>query len=457
MKRILTVLVLLFPLAALAQTENATLVRDGSQMKVSADLQLDEELARGTKALALMPRITGEQDTLNLRPVGLYLKDKHYELLSGLGVTSGDAVYGKQDLPATLHYTTSVPYARWMDDCKLELVTLYDGCCGDGGVEYVDSLAAYQRPPIQYKPEYINAQPPVQSKRRSVSGEAVIVFASGSSKINARLKDNTAELAKIRASIEAVQADPDATVRTIWLQGNASPEGKYATNEKLARGRIDAVRKYVEGQLSLPAEVYQTESVAENWEGLRAFVAASSLSDKDAILAIIDGDLAPDAKEQQIRSKHAASWKKISADCLPALRRTLYRVDYDVRSYVEPQDVLRVMETAPENLTLAEFYSAAANLKPGTPEYTRIYRAALEQYPDEPVANLNAANAEMAAGNYAAAQKLLAKAGDSAEAEYARGVLEASQQRYAAAVPHFRKAQVGGITQAAAILEEIDR
>ena len=148
MKRIFTVLVLLFPLSALAQTEQASLVRNGKQMEVAADFQLDAELVRGIKALALMPRIVGEADTLNLKPVGLYLKDKHYHFLSGLGVTEGDAVYGKQDLPATMHYATAVPFARWMDDSKLELVTLYEGCCGDGGVERVDSLAAYQRPPI---------------------------------------------------------------------------------------------------------------------------------------------------------------------------------------------------------------------------------------------------------------------------------------------------------------------
>ena len=457
MKRILTVLVSLLPLTAVAQVDYAMLVRNARQMDVSADIDLDQDLARGAKALALMPRIVGAQDTLNLKPVGVYLKDKHFQLLSGLGVASGDAVYGKQDLPATLHYKTSVPYQRWMDDSKLELVTLYEGCCGDGGIERVDSLAVYQRPPIRYAPEYINVAAPAQSKSRSVSGEASVVVASGSAKINARLKDNAAELSKIQASVDEVRANPDVTIQSVWLQGSASPEGKYASNEKLARTRTDAIKNYVAGKLDLPVEVYQTEFIAENWEGLRAFVAASSLSDKDAILTIIDSGAAPDVKEQQIRGKHAASWKKLSIDCLPELRRTHYRVDYDIRTYVEAGDVMRVMETAPENLTLAEFYSAAARYQPGTPEYTRIYRAALEQYPDEPVANLNAANAEMAAGNYAAAAADLAKAGNSAEAEYARGVLEASQGRYPAAVPHFRKALDGGVHKVAAILEEIDR
>lgn len=457
MKRIFTVLVLLFPLSALAQTEQASLVRNGKQMEVAADFQLDAELVRGIKALALMPRIVGEADTLNLKPVGLYLKDKHYHFLSGLGVTEGDAVYGKQDLPATMHYATAVPFARWMDDSKLELVTLYEGCCGDGGVERVDSLAAYQRPPIQYHPAYLNAPAPAQVKARSLSGEGSVIFSVGNNRINPKLRDNAAMLEEIRTAIETVRATPDVTIRGIVLQGGASPEGRYAFNEKLAAARADAIRTYLTKQLDLPEEIFQTDFVAEDWAGLRAYVAASELADKEDILAIIDSDQEPDAKEQAIRSKHAASWRTISTECLPELRRVRYCIDYEIAGYEEPKDILAVMETAPENLTLAEFYAAAGQYKPGTAEHTRICRAALAQFPDDPVANLNAANAEMAAGNYAAAKPLLAKAGSSAEAEYARGVFEASQEHYEAAVPHFRKALDGGIRQAAPILEEIDR
>lgn len=457
MKRIFTVLVLLFPLSALAQTEQASLVRNGKQMEVAADFQLDAELVRGIKALALMPRIVGEADTLNLKPVGLYLNDKHYQLLSGLGVTEGDAVYGKQDLPATLHYATSVPYAGWMDDSKLELVTLYEGCCGDSGVERVDSLAVFYRPPINFVPVYRYASAPAQGKNRSLSSEATVIFATGNSKLNPKLKDNAAMLEEIRASIAAICTSPDVKIRSIVMQGGASPEGRYANNEKLAKARANAIRSYVSQQLELPEDIFQVDFVAEDWDGVRAYVAASSLKDKDAILEIIDSDQEPDAKEQAIRRKHAASWKKISKECLPELRRVHYRVDYDIRGYEQPEDVLAVMETHPENLTLAEYCAAASKYEPGTPNHTKICRAAVAQFPNDPVANLNAANAEIAAGNYAAAQPLLAKAGSSADAEYARGVFEASQEHYKAAIPHFQKALDGGIKQAADILDEIDR
>ena len=457
MKRILTLLFLLPPLISFAQVENASLIHNKKQMDVALDLRLDKQLAAGTKVLVLTPRIVGAQDTLGLKPVGIYLKDKHYHLLSGLGVVERNDIYGAEDLPASLSYRTSVPYERWMKDAKLELVTSYEGCCGDRGVERVDSLVAWVEPPIQFHPDPICVTPPAQPKLRSVTGSASVSFASGSAKVNPGLKGNAAQLDKIHASVEALRGDPDLTVRRIWLQGSASPEGKYASNEQLARSRTQALCDYVASRLDLPSELYETDYIAENWEDLRAYVSASSLKDREALLGIIDSDAAPDTKEQQIRSKHAASWKIISKECLPELRRTNCRVDYEIRSYADPQEAVRVLAVAPERLTLSEFHTAAQAYRPGSEEFTKAYEEALRFFPEDEAANINAANAAISAGDYDRARALLAKAGTSAEAAYARGTLEASQGNYEAAVPHFREAYAGGIAKAGAILEEIDR
>lgn len=457
MKRILTLLFLLPPLISFAQVENVSLIHNKKQMDVALDLRLDKQLAAGTKVLVLTPRIVGSQDTLGLKPVGIYLKDKHYHLLSSLGVVEGNDIYGAEDLPATLSYRTSVPFERWMKDAKLELVTSYEGCCGDRGVERADSLAAWVEPPIQFHPDPIYVTPPAQPKLRSVTGSVSVSFASGSAKVNPGLKGNAAQLDKIHASVEALRSDPDLTVRHIWFQGSASPEGKYASNEQLARSRAQALCDYVASRLDLPSELYETDYIAENWEDLRAYVSASSLKDREALLGIIDSDAAPDIKEQQIRNKHAASWKVISTECLPELRRTNCRVDYEIRSYADPQEAVRVLAVAPERLTLSEFHTAAQAYRPGSEEFTKVYEEALRFFPEDEAANINAANAAISAGDYGRARALLTKAGTSAEAAYARGTLEASQGNYEAAVPHFREAYAGGIAKAGAILEEIDR
>ena len=95
-------------------------------------------------------------------------------------------------------------------------------------------------------------------------------------------------------------------------------------------------------------------------------------------------------------------------------------------------------------------------MTPGTPEFNRLWDAALSVYPSSEVANLNAANAAMASGNLDRAAALLAKAGDTPEAIYARGNLAAMRGDYTAARQLLVKAQQQGLTQASDAITQLD-
>ena len=47
-------------------------------------------------------------------------------------------------------------------------------------------------------------------------------------------------------------------------------------------------------------------------------------------LEIIDGGRQPDDKEWMIKSRYPDDWKTLQEQCLPFLRRTDYRIDYDI-------------------------------------------------------------------------------------------------------------------------------
>ena len=68
-------------------------------------------------------------------------------------------------------------------------------------------------------------------------------------------------------------------------------------------------------------------------------------------------------------------------------------------------------------------------------------------YPDDEVANLNAANAAMSRGDMVSARKYLDKAGNSGASNYARGIYEALNKNFEAAIRWFDKAK--GVPQAA--------
>ena len=106
------------------------------------------------------------------------------------------------------------------------------------------------------------------------------------------------------------------------------------------------------------------------------------------------------------------------------------------------------MRTKPGKLSLEEFFIAAETLKPGSPEFNTAFEVAAVMYPDNPTANLNAANAAMERGDLATAVKRLEKAGESGDAEYARGVLAVMSKEYSDAARHFGNASRKGVVEA---------
>lgn len=448
---------MLVPVLAMAQTmpENVALVRDGKTLHVSMDLNLDRDLVQHTHAYVLTPVLMGEQDTLALKPVGYFSKDKFYHFLPEAGVDKS-ASFTKADLPVVYKYADSVPYKSWMNGATLALVNSYEGCCGDTG-SYADSLSRFDREPFNFVPSYIYVDAGEEvAKVREMSNEVVVYFPLNVTKLNQKYLDNPTSLAVIENDIDQVRNNPDFSINKINLKSSSSPEGRYNVNAKLADGRVNAIRDYLIEKSNLSASLIETEAVAEDWEGLRAFVAESNLADKDELLAIIDGTDGEDAKEAKLRA-HANSWKIIAKDCLPKLRKTSYNVAYSVRSFEDSKEIMKQIAEHPENVSLNEYYVAASSLEKGSPEFIEVYRAALKQYPDDPTANLNAANAEMESGNLEKAAELLEKAGNSPEAEWARTMYCCLTGRFNDAVKHAENAAKGGIKEAEKLLDDLDR
>jgi hypothetical protein len=411
MKRILLSLSLLLPICALAQTENATLTRVGDEMKVNADVQLTPKMLKGVKTFVLTPQITDGENTVKLSPIGLLSKNKFYPYLNAYGFDNkpGEMTYTKEDLPKTINIATSVPYQKWMDGARLEIVHEYDGCCGDSGVEDIDTVACYKEPCINFAPAFRDMDPEKMKKTEVLSGIATIEFPVNSSKLIKTFKNNADELDKITKSIGQVKEAKDNNIQSIQITGYASPEGKFANNERLAKERAQAVYDYVVAQYDFPEGLIQSQSIAENWEGLRKFIVNSYLDNKSAILDIIDSDLDSSAKEQKIRSEYKSDWDNIRKYCFPSLRYTSYAIQYKTKDY----------DASETKVDLA--YSA------------------------------------MKDGDLEKAAEFLATAGNDPEAEYARGTLAGMVHDWPSASLHFKKALDGGLEEARPYYEEVSR
>ncbi|MDE7467417.1 MAG: OmpA family protein, partial [Muribaculaceae bacterium] len=241
---------------------------------------------------------------------------------------------------------------------------------------------------------------------------------------------NPEELAKIRKSIDFVKDDADAQITSITIRGYASPDGPYANNERLAKARTEALVNYVQNLYSFPASIMHSAWVAEDWAGLRKYLEESDMEQRTAIIAVIDSDLAPDAKEQKIKKDFPKDYAFLLKNVYPGLRHTDYTVEYVIRTYTDVNEIAQIMKTSPNKLSLDELYLLGKSLNPESDEYAQVYDLAVRMYPSEPIANLNAAMVSMRRGDYAKTQEYLTKAGDSDQANYARGLLLAYNEQY---------------------------
>jgi len=136
--------------------------------------------------------------------------------------------------------------------------------------------------------------------------------------------DNKEQLKKMKA----LGADTVYLIKGISINGKASPDGEMKLNEKLSQKRTDNTFKYLTKELKklgfdeVNDSAYTLNStMSEDWAGWKVLVAQSDLADKDQILAIMNSNMGDDAKEAEIKRKHAKSYGIMKNDMLPKLRR----------------------------------------------------------------------------------------------------------------------------------------
>lgn len=293
-------------------------------------------------------------------------------------------------------------------------------------------------------------------KLRTEKGTAHIAFRLNGTGIDPSWRGNRAELDKIKHTLETLANDADYTLKAMAIKGYASPEGAYEVNAALAAARMEAVKTYVRQAIDLPANRISTAYEAEDWNGLRQAVEASNLPHKADILRIMaDASLTPDAREDKIKKQYPADYADMFSTLYPALRHVDYVVEYEVRAYADPAEIVRLLETQPQKLSLQEMYRAARTMAEGSEAYDEVFETAVRLFPSDETANLNAANSAMRWRDLKRAERYLAKAGQSPEAVYARGNCAALRGDYEAAAGYFKQAADKGVAEATAAMERM--
>lgn len=366
----------------------------------------------------------------------------------------------KNGTSQTVNYSARIPYEKWMNGAELELLADVRGCAD---CQKEESNAFIIRADLEryiMQPTVAFVSPAVEAvKNRAEEGRAYLDFPVNQTKIYLEYRRNPSELEKIKATVDVVKNDANTQITEIDITGYASPEGRYASNARLAQGRAEALKKYVMDSYGFKSDLFRVNSVAEDWDGLRDYVAKSNLPRKDEILFIIDKDENDlDLKEGRIKALDGGKiYASLLQDCYPGLRHSDYTVRYVVRGF-NVEEAKQIIKTRPQQLSLQEMYLVAQTYAKGSKEFNEVFDVAVRMFPDDPTANINAAAIELQRGDLQQAARYLDKADAQASATLNnRGVLNLLQGDLDQAEINFKKAQSLGSAEAGANLKEVSK
>ncbi|MCR5573872.1 MAG: hypothetical protein K6F78_03515 [Bacteroidaceae bacterium] len=293
---------------------------------------------------------------------------------------------------------------------------------------------------------------PENLKVRQIVGHAFLDFPVNETVIYPDYRNNPNELARIQKTIDDALFDESVNVTNISLHGYASPESPYSNNTRLAKGRTEALKNYLVQKHHFNSQIINTDFTPEDWGNLRGFLTVTEarkvkgefwydnkdfvetpevpdivLENRNELISVIDSDMDPDAKEEQLKKVgNGEPYKWLLKHVYPGLRHTDYIIEYEITPF-SVEKGRKLIYTHPEGLSLEEMYNVAMSYDEGSDNWLDALFIAVKQYPDSETANLNAACGCVMTKRLNDARNYLKKAGNSAEAQYVANVIDAME------------------------------
>ena len=226
--------------------------------------------------------------------------------------------------------------------------------------------------------------PKKEVQLRDSQGKVNLRFPVGKAIFDSSDPQNASEIDKLRRQIETISQSKGASLSSLELRGQSSPEGRYSRNMSLAKMRMDYALGFL--KRTLPADMTQgmtftSDAKVAPWsrvaEILRKDTLASEADRVEAILAAHPGNIEAQGRAiQRLPFYH----KIIATRCLPQLRRVDYTLHYNVYRTLTIDEIAQLYAQDYSQLSKYEFfklYRAEAD----TAKRVAMMRQALEVYP----------------------------------------------------------------------------
>lgn len=427
-------------------------------IRIAFDVILDH-VDLGTNAqLNLRPRLVSQDGTqvYEFAPISVAGRNRHIMWQRGDRSTpqplraNGDRMV----VPVSI----TAPAFEWTRSAKLNVEEQITGCASCE-LERHEFTVAERLSRAPYRPAFAVAYITPEAEAVKVRSEKFVArfnFRVNRTELLRDLGNNSVEFARVDSVAGAILGNKDVTVRTVNIDGYASPEGLEANNIRLADGRAKAFVKYLEQTHGLSTRLFQVRGHGEDWDGLRAWLATANNEWRDRMIEIVDGAARNNnARKDRMKKLDAGiPYRYLLENVFPALRRTEYQFTYQVRSFNADEAIERY-KTNPRLLSLAELYQVGNSFPEGSAERRGVFETAQKLFPEAPVSRFNAIAGALSAGQLGEYADFLAKFPASAEQLNNLGVYYALTKNYKQAAECFRRA--GQLPQAVKNLSELSK
>lgn len=177
---------------------------------------------------------------------------------------------------------------------------------------------------------------------------------------------NSEESKAFKAYVAGAVKNPNIIFKNMNVSAYASPDGELSRNADLADQRAKEASKammtmFKDKKMKVDTATketfYNKVTTAEDWDGFKKAMEASSIADKDLILRVLT--MYPDGETREKEIKNLSkTYVEVADKILPKLRRSVLTLNVDVKSRTDEQ-ISKLAASTPDSLSVEEILYAA--------------------------------------------------------------------------------------------------
>lgn len=186
------------------------------------------------------------------------------------------------------------------------------------------------------------------TRKDEVSLRAYVTYKPGSTGFSENTGNNKAEIDKVFETIRGISYTGEFLIDSIRMTATSSPEGNSEMNLFLSRERALALKRYLAERTDDREGVdtlFRPHWIGEDWARLHELVRADdSLSNRTALLHVMEETRNPDSREQALRG-YASDYRRIREKHYPLLRGVEFKFHLHRRNMIQDTVVMPVIDS----------------------------------------------------------------------------------------------------------------